>query len=127
MLRAILTVDDSALIHHMVGLFLSRFRGTRLLNAIDGAAALEVLSREPEVDLILLDINMPVMNGLELLTRLRQEEAYRRIPVVVITTQGSEQDEERCLVMGAQAYLRKPFQTADLHRIIEQVTGERPS
>jgi len=127
MLRAILIVDDSSLIHHMCGLFLSRYHGARLLSARDGAAALDLLAREPEVDLILLDINMPVMNGLEMLERLQKDGAYRGIPVIVITTQGSEQDEERCLLMGAKGYLRKPFQRPDLQRIIEQVTGERPA
>jgi len=127
MLRKILIVDDSTLIQHMYELFLARYRGARLVNAMNGAAALEALAREPEIDLVLLDINMPVMNGLELLQRMKSEPAYRELPVIVITTQGHEGDAERCLKLGAAAVLHKPFQTPELYAAIEQATGSRPS
>jgi two-component system, chemotaxis family, chemotaxis protein CheY len=125
-LRKILVVDDFAHHPHVYELFLSRYRGTRLVPALDGVAALERLAQEPEIDLILLDINMPVMNGFELLQRLKREPAYQRIPVIVITTQGREQDVQRCLALGAGAYLMKPFKAPDLDKLIEQTTGEKP-
>jgi two-component system, chemotaxis family, chemotaxis protein CheY len=126
MLRTILVVDDSSVIHQMCARFLSPYPGTTLVSAMNGAEALEQLSREPEIDLILLDINMPVMNGLELLERLNDQAAYRGIPAIVIATQGREMDTERCLAAGARGYVTKPFQARDLHEAIEKVTGEKP-
>jgi two-component system chemotaxis response regulator CheY len=124
-LRKVLVVDDSVLIHRMCALFLSRYPGTQLVTATDGSAALDVLGREPEIDLVLLDINMPVMNGLELLQRLQSEAAYQTVPVIVISTQGREEDAERCLRLGARGYLRKPFKSPELHDAIEKATGVR--
>lgn len=127
MLRQILVVDDSTLIQQMYQLFLARYRGTRLVSARDGAEALDTLAREPEIDLILLDINMPVMNGIEFLERLQREPAYKDIPVVVITTPGRGADAQRCLDLGARGHLEKPFQTPALYKLIEEITGEKPT
>jgi two-component system, chemotaxis family, chemotaxis protein CheY len=127
MLRKILIVDDSTLIQQMYELFLARFHGVRLVNAMNGAVALDALGREPEIDLVLLDINMPVMNGLELLQRMKGEPAYRDIPVIVITTHGKEGDVQRCMALGASGCLTKPFQTPELYKAIEQATGAKPS
>ena len=69
-LRKILAVDDSALIHQMYKLFLSRYKNCKLISAMNGLEALDKLAQEEGIDLILLDINMPVMNGLEFLQRL---------------------------------------------------------
>ena len=90
MLRTILVVDDSLLIQQMYESFLSCYVGARVLKAMDGSEALAVLARESAVDLVLLDINMPVMNGLDLLERMKREAAYRDIPVIVITTESRD-------------------------------------
>ena len=73
MLRKILAVDDSALIHQMYKLFLSRYKSCKLISAMNGLEALDKLGQEEGIDLILLDINMPVMNGLEFVTAVRAE------------------------------------------------------
>ena len=127
MLRQILVVDDSTLIQQMYQVFLSRYRGVQLVTADDGAAALDALAREPEIDLILLDINMPVMNGIEFLERLQREPAYKDIPVIVITTAGRGADARRCIDLGASGHLEKPFQTPALYTLIEEITGEKPA
>ena len=127
MLRTVLVVDDSRLIQHMLQLLLSRFRGVRVLPASDGAEALDLLGREPEIDLVLLDINMPVMNGLELLARVRNEPAYKRIPIVMVTTHGDEVSARRCLDMGASGYVTKPVNGPELYKLIESLTGDQPS
>jgi two-component system chemotaxis response regulator CheY len=123
MLRKILAVDDSALIHQMYKLFLSRYKNCKLVSAMNGLEALDKLGQEEEIDLILLDINMPVMNGLEFLQRVQKEAAYKDIPVIIISTEGKEEDTVRGLKMGAKGYVKKPFQASELHGLIEKITG----
>jgi len=123
MLRKILAVDDSALIHQMYKLFLSRYKNCRLVSAMNGLEALDKLGQEEGIDLILLDINMPVMNGLEFLQRVQKEGAYKDIPVIIISTEGKEEDTIRGLKMGARGYVKKPFQASELHSLIEKITG----
>jgi two-component system chemotaxis response regulator CheY len=116
-------VDDSALIHQMYKLFLSRYKSCRLVSAMNGLEALDKLAQEEGIDLILLDINMPVMNGLEFLQRVQKEAAYKDIPVIIISTEGKEEDTIRGLKMGARGYVKKPFQASELHSLIEKITG----
>jgi two-component system chemotaxis response regulator CheY len=123
MLRKILAVDDSALIHQMYKLFLSRYKSCKLVSAMNGAEALDRLAEQPDVDLILLDINMPVMNGLEFLERLRREPALSAIPVIIISTEGKEEDTVRGLKLGARGYVKKPFQASELHGLIEKIAA----
>ena len=78
--------------------------------------------QEEGIDLILLDINMPVMNGLEFLQRVQKEPAYQAIPVIIISTEGKEEDTIRGLKMGAKGYVKKPFQASELHGLIEKIT-----
>ena len=122
MLRKILAVDDSALIHQMYKLFLSRYKNCKLVSAMNGLEALDKLGQEEGIDLILLDINMPVMNGLEFLQRVQKENAYKDIPVIIISTEGKEEDTIRGLKMGARGYVKKPFQASELHSLIEKIT-----
>jgi two-component system chemotaxis response regulator CheY len=123
MLRKILAVDDSALIHQMYKLFLSRYKNCKLVSAMNGLEALDKLGQEEGIDLILLDINMPVMNGLEFLQRVQKEPAYQGIPVIIISTEGKEEDTIRGLKMGAKGYVKKPFQASELHGLIEKITS----
>jgi two-component system chemotaxis response regulator CheY len=122
-LRKILAVDDSALIHQMYKLFLSRYKNCKLISAMNGLEALDKLGQEDGIDLILLDINMPVMNGLEFLQRVQKEQAYQQIPVIIISTEGKEEDTIRGLKMGAKGYVKKPFQASELHGLIEKITA----
>lgn len=123
MLRKILAVDDSALIHQMYKLFLSRYKNCKLVSAMNGLEALDKLAQEEGIDLILLDINMPVMNGLEFLQRVQKESAYQAIPVIIISTEGKEEDTIRGLKLGAKGYVKKPFQASELHSLIEKITS----
>ncbi len=123
MLRKILAVDDSAHIHQRYKRFPSRSKNRKLISAMNGVEALDKLAQEGEIDLILLDINMPVMNGLEFLQRVQKESAYKDIPVIIISTEGKEEDTVRGLKMGAKGYVKKPFQASELHGLIEKITG----
>jgi len=123
MLRKILAVDDSALIHQMYKLFLSRYKNCKLVSAMNGLEALDKLGQEEGIDLILLDINMPVMNGLEFLQRVQKEAAYKDNPVLNLPPEGQEEDPIRGLKMGARGYVKKPFQASELHSLIEKIAG----
>ncbi len=110
---AALIVDDSSVMRKIVerALRQSGLSLSPVFEAATGAEGLEVLRRE-QVKLILSDINMPVMDGLEFLRQLRAENLAPNVPVVMITTEGSEEHVRQALVAGAQGYIRKPF-TAD--------------
>lgn len=107
---AALIVDDSSVMRKIVerALRQSGLSLAPVFEAATGADGLDVLRRE-RVDLILTDINMPVMDGLEFLRQLRQQELAPETPVVMITTEGSEEHVRQALLAGAQGYIRKPF------------------
>jgi two-component system chemotaxis response regulator CheY len=97
-----------------------------LIHAHDGREALQLLGEHDDVDLILLDINMPNMNGLELLGRVKSDAALQSIPVVIISTEGKEEDTERGLEAGASAYIKKPFRNEELLEIIGRLKPLAP-
>ena len=109
----VLIVDDSSVMRKIVERSLRQagLNGLVVLEASSGAEALEALKRAP-VDLILSDINMPVMDGLEFLRQTRAQKLATGVPVVMITTESSEEHVKQAIQAGARAYLRKPF-TAD--------------
>jgi len=106
----VLIVDDSATIRKMLARVLRQnevIRGS-IFEAGDGVQALEVLENHP-VSLVLSDINMPNMDGLEFLKRMRAKGDWAKIPVVMITTEGSEETMLEAMQAGASAYVQKPF------------------
>jgi two-component system, chemotaxis family, chemotaxis protein CheY len=109
----VLIVDDSSVMRKIVERSLRQagLEITRVFEAGNGAEALAVLS-DAKVDIILCDINMPVMDGLEFVKQLAGTENAKGVPVVMITTEGSEGHVVQALSAGAKGYLRKPF-TAD--------------
>jgi CheY-like chemotaxis protein len=116
--RKILVVDDSKLIHKMFEVLLRQYS---LVHAYDGLEALESLGRFAEIDLILLDINMPRMSGLEFLTQVKANTSFESIPVVIISTEGKEEDTIRGLEAGATAYIKKPFGNQELLEVIQRI------
>jgi two-component system chemotaxis response regulator CheY len=120
MLKKILVVDDSALIHQMYRLLMSRYNCS-VVDAMNGQEALDILAVQEDFELILLDINMPVMNGLQFMEKAARTGIVKRIPVIIISTEGKEADTIRGLELGASGYLKKPFQPATLHEMIERI------
>lgn len=114
----VLVVDDSKLIHKMFEILLRQYQ---LIHAHDGREALQVLNEHADIDLILLDVNMPNMNGLEFLEQVKADSALSGIPVVIISTEGKEEDTIRGLEAGAAAYIKKPFQNEELFDIISRL------
>lgn len=114
----ILVIDDSKLMHKMYEVMLRQYD---LVHADDGQQALDRLGENADTDLIFLDINMPVMDGLEFLERVKEDPSLAEIPVVIISTEGSEEDTQRGLEAGAVAYIKKPFQNEQVHEVIAEV------
>ncbi len=124
MLKKILIVDDSSLLHQMYKLVFMRYKDCRLIAAMNGLEALDKLSQEEGIELILLDINMPVMNGLQFLEALSKETDFKAPPIIIVSTEGKEEDTLRGLTLGAKGYVKKPFQPAELHNLIERIFSE---
>jgi two-component system chemotaxis response regulator CheY len=105
----VLIVEDSPTMRQLISFALKRLRGIRIMEANDGVDGLKKLSAE-RYDLIFTDINMPIMDGLKLVSLVRNDANYRDTPIVVITTEGAREDRERALALGANDYITKPIQ-----------------
>ena len=114
-----LVVDDSGAMRKQLAYALQRIPGMSAVEATDGADAWRKLS-SALFDVVLTDINMPLMDGLKLVALVRAGGAHQRVPVVVITTEGAEADRRRAMSLGASAYLVKPVQAA---QVVEAVKG----
>lgn len=125
-LNKILIVDDSQLIHSMYRLVLNKYSGCRIVDAMNGLDAMDVLSKESNFDLILLDINMPVMDGIQFMEKIKKENIYRHIPIIIVSTEGREEDTLKALKLGAWGYIVKPFKPQMLHELVEKVIAKKP-
>jgi two-component system chemotaxis response regulator CheY len=122
MLKKVLVVDDSALIHQMYKMVLMRYR-CEIIDALNGQDGLDKLEKHPDVSLMLVDINMPLMNGLEFIQKVKAAGKYDHIPIIIVSTEGKEEDTQRGLAIGAKGYVKKPFQPSDLHALIGKLFG----
>jgi two-component system chemotaxis response regulator CheY len=93
-----------------------------IAEACDGVDALKRLTAE-RFDLILTDINMPIMDGLKLVSLVRSDPALRSIPIAIITTEGAAEDRERALALGANDYITKPIQAGTVLAVAKQLLG----
>jgi two-component system chemotaxis response regulator CheY len=116
----ILVVDDSPTMRQLIVFALNRIPGLQIVEAGDGVAALKKLSAE-SFDLLLTDINMPIMDGLKLVSLIRNDSQYKSMPVVVVTTEGAQLDRERAIAIGANEYIIKPIQTARIIEVVRQL------
>jgi two-component system chemotaxis response regulator CheY len=105
----ILIVEDSPTMRQLLAFALRRLRDVEIVEAQDGMDGLRRVTADP-FDLALIDINMPVMDGLKLIHLIRQEDELRDMPIVVITTEGAQEDRDRALALGANEFLTKPIQ-----------------
>lgn len=123
-LRA-LVVDDSMPLRRSVMYALQRLGDVTCVEAGDGAEALKK-AQSATIDIVLTDINMPVLDGLKLIAQLRKDPAHARVPIVVITTEGALADKERALSLGANAYLVKPVKAQDVLDTVKRLLGRGP-
>ena len=105
----ILIVEDSPTMRQLLVFALKRLKDVDIVEAQDGMDGLRKVTSD-HFDLALVDINMPVMDGLKLISLIRGEESLKSMPIVVITTEGAREDRERALALGADEYLCKPIQ-----------------
>lgn len=122
MSKHILIVDDSKTVRNLVA-FIMKKEGFKVTTAEDGLDGLEKLYSQSEVDLIVSDVNMPRMDGLTFIKTVREQEAYRDIPIVVLSTEGQDRDIQTGLTVGANLYMVKPAQPEKLVRNVKMLLG----
>ena len=104
-----LVVEDSPTMRQLIVFALSRIKVLKVVEADDGVDALKKLSQQ-HFDILITDINMPMMDGLKLVSMVRKDEVHKDIPIIIITTEGAQEDRQRALSLGANAYITKPIQ-----------------
>lgn len=107
--QRILIVEDSPTMRQLLVFALKRMKGVEIVEAQDGMDGLRKLTSD-HFDLAFIDINMPVMDGLKLISLIRGEASLAQMPICVITTEGAKEDRERAISLGANEYLTKPIQ-----------------
>ena len=127
--ESFLAIDDSRLLHQMYRLIFSQgdLAGSTVHYAANGREGYALLAANPGLTLVLLDLNMPEMNGLEVLARRQAEHLHPQVPIALVTTEGSEEDEARGRALGAWDYLRKPFAMDVLLESVSRALASRPA
>ena len=123
----ILIVEDSPTMRSLLSTSLEELDGEiKITQVASGFEALRYLPRE-QYDLIVTDINMPDINGLELVSFVKSNASYRDIPLIIVSTESSERDRDKGLELGADAYLVKPFEPEALRDLVRELLdrGER--
>jgi two-component system, chemotaxis family, chemotaxis protein CheY len=121
MKKRILAVDDSPSVRQMVKLSLAG-AGYDIVEASDGAEGLSK-ARASTLDMVVTDLNMPVMNGLGLIRELRKLPAYRGVPILFLTTESDPEMKQQAKAAGATGWITKPFQQDQLVAIVRKVLG----
>ena len=116
----VLIVEDSPTMRQLIAFALKRIRGIKIVEANDGVDGLKKLSSD-KFDLILSDINMPIMDGLKLVSLVRRDPNFKDVPIVIITTEGASEDRERALALGANEYITKPIQTMKILETVKKL------
>ncbi|MEA5579782.1 response regulator [Nodularia harveyana UHCC-0300] len=124
--KVILVVDDAISLRRTLSLTLEKY-GYQVIQAQNGAEALEQLQCHPEIEVILSDLEMPRMNGFELLSHLRQNPSYVNIPIVVLTSRSAEKHRQLATELGANAYFTKPYLEHELISTLNDLNGEAVS
>lgn len=120
--KKILIVDDAASMRGLVAMTLKK-SGYEVIEASDGKDALTKLSSVGKVDLIITDLNMPNMDGIELIKTLKADMKYRFIPVIMLTTESQEAKKEEGRKAGAKAWIVKPFKPDVLVNVVKKIIG----
>ncbi len=122
MTKHILIVDDSKTVRNLVAFILKK-EGYRVTTAEDGLDGLEKLYSHGEIHLIVSDVNMPRMDGFSFIKTVREQDGYRDLPIVVLSTEGQEKDIQKGMSLGANLYMIKPAQPEKLVRNVRMLLG----
>ena len=117
----IMTVDDSASMRQMVS-FTLRGAGYEVIEAVDGKDAIEKIEKNP-IHMLITDINMPNLDGIGLVRRVRAHIAYRFIPIILLTTESQESKKQEGKAAGATGWVVKPFKPDQLLNVVKRVIG----
>ncbi|MCK5236141.1 MAG: response regulator [Deltaproteobacteria bacterium] len=121
MSKKILSAEDSPATQKFIS-FTLKYKGYEVTTANDGIEALEKLPEE-NFDLIILDIMMPRMNGLEVLQEIKTNTPYKNVPIIMLTSEKGDSDRQRAMELGATNFLTKPFQPPELLEAVEKAIG----
>ena len=102
-----LVVEDSQMMRQLLVMALSRITQLEVFEADDGLIGMKMLATR-KFDIVIVDINMPIMDGLKLIKHIRSDEVHSDVPVIIVTTEGGAEDRQRATLLGVQAYITKP-------------------
>ncbi|WP_028587303.1 response regulator [Desulfocurvus vexinensis] len=122
MSKHILIVDDSKTVRNLVA-FIMKKEGFKVTTAEDGLDGLEKLYSLESVDLIISDVNMPRMDGFTFIKTVREQDAYRDVPIIVLSTEGQDKDIQKGLGLGANLYMVKPAQPEKMVKNVKMLLG----
>ena len=117
-----LIVEDSHMMRQLLSFAVSRIDGMTVVEADDGMAGLKKLSQDT-FDIVIIDINMPIMDGLKLIKHIRNDKVYNKMPILVVTTEGASEDRERALQLGVNTYITKPVQATAVLVEVQKLLG----
>jgi len=118
--KSILIVEDSTTTRSLIRAVIEEVGDFSIVEAPTGFDALKLLPTQ-DFDLVVTDINMPDINGLELINFVRSNQRYSNIPLIIVTTERSEEDKKKGMALGATAYVNKPFKAPELQDIVRKV------
>ena len=121
-MKTILIVEDSVTTRALIRAVIDELGDFETVEASSGFEALKMLPMQ-DYDLIITDINMPDINGIELISFVRSNPRYRLLPIIIVSTERSEEDKKRGMALGATAYVTKPFKSGELQEIIQKTIG----
>lgn len=122
MSKHIMVVDDSKTVRNLIA-FIVKKEGFQVTTAEDGLDALEKLYSIPGIHLIISDVNMPRMDGFTFVKNLREQDAFRDTPIIILSTEGQEKDIQEGLGLGANLYMVKPAQPDSLVKNVKMLLG----
>ena len=123
MAKTILVVEDSLMLRK-VACFPLEKAGYKVVEANNGIEAIEAMSKEM-IDLIITDLNMPGMDGFELITQVKESDKFKHIPIIILTTEGKKDMVMKGLTLGANSFLQKPIKPDQMLQEVERLLGKK--
>lgn len=117
-----LVVEDSPMMRQLLSIALNRIEGLSVVEADDGLDGVKKLASD-QFDIIIVDINMPVMDGLKLIKHIRSDAVHLDVPVIIVTTEGGNEDRLRAEQLGVQAYISKPVSAPQVISKVKELLG----